>query len=350
MAATEVNRLPAHWTDALIAALDSRDSEDVSLAVAAGTTAEKIDGDAEGLRLALARVAGVTTHVDSTRLRALRAVSENRPLPPDLFEFLLAHLAPETPVADRLFAVDVASVAALTNEQFRRLAGLAADLGPMELDRLLPVFAKSSDAETGQRLARSLLDSDAVDGLVPEKLRLAFSKFDAAVAEAARPLLERPQADAEERAAKLEQLLDAVGTGDARRGQTVFQSSKAVCSSCHAIGYLGGTVGPDLTRIGQIRNERDLLEAILYPSASFVRSYEPVVVLTKAGQVHSGVPRDEDGDTLTLATAADKTVVIPREDVEEMRPGTISIMPAGLDKQLTPQELADLVAFLKNAK
>jgi hypothetical protein len=40
------------------------------------------------------------------------------------------------------------------------------------------------------------------------------------------------------------------------------------------MGYLGGKVGPDLTSVGQIRTERDLLEAVVYPSASFVRSYE----------------------------------------------------------------------------
>ena len=44
--------------------------------------------------------------------------------------------------------------------------------------------------------------------------------------------------------------------------------------------YLGGHVGPDLTNIGQARTERDLLESIVYPSASFVRSYEPIIVVT----------------------------------------------------------------------
>jgi putative membrane-bound dehydrogenase-like protein len=350
MATANVNPLPAAWTAALTEALNGKDRETISLAATAATSAEKTEGDVEALRVALSRVATSEGYDDATRLRALRFAAENRPLPAASFDFLAKRLGPHVAVSERQLAIDVLSTAALSPEQYRTLADVMAQLGPMELDRLLPLFGNTSDAETGRRLVAALLDNDAAEGLLPEKLRLAFSKFDSSVRDAARPLLEQPQADAEERAAKLEQSLATVGAGDIRRGQAIFQSSKAACSSCHAMGYLGGRIGPDLTRIGQIRTERDLLEAILYPSVSFVRSYEPVVVLTKEGQVHSGVPREEGGDAIVLATAADKTVTIARDDVEEMRPGTVSIMPAGLDKQLTPQELADLVTFLKNAK
>jgi putative heme-binding domain-containing protein len=138
--------------------------------------------------------------------------------------------------------------------------------------------------------------------------------------------------------------------GDIRRGQTIFNSAKAACSACHAIGYLGGHVGPDLTSIGQVRTERDLLESILYPSASFVRSYEPVVVTTKSGEEQSGVLRKDAADEVVLATGPETEVRVPRSDIAEMRPGTVSVMPQGLDAQLSPGELADLLAFLKNTK
>ena len=51
-----------------------------------------------------------------------------------------------------------------------------------------------------------------------------------------------------------------------------------------------------------------------------------------------------------LSLDAEKTVRIPRDEIEEKNSGTVSIMPTGLDKQLTPQQLADLIVFLKNAK
>ena len=76
----------------------------------------------------------------------------------------------------------------------------------------------------------------------------------------------------------------ALQGGDIARGQTVFNRTKAACLTCHAIGYLGGRIGPDLTRIGQVRSERDLLEAVVFPNASFARGYEPVIVRTKSGQ------------------------------------------------------------------
>jgi len=93
-----------------------------------------------------------------------------------------------------------------------------------------------------------------------------------------------------------------------------------------------------------------LLESILYPSASLVRSYEPVSVTTKQGKIYNGLIRKESPEEIVLALTATEQVKLAREEIEEMRPSKVSIMPAGLDKQLTPQELADLVAFLKACK
>ena len=105
-----------------------------------------------------------------------------------------------------------------------------------------------------------------------------------------------------------------------------------------------------MTRIGQIRSERDLLEAIIYPDVSFVRSYEPMLVVTKSGGMHSGVLRSDLPDEVVLATNATEEARIARPEIAEMRPGTVSVMPSGLDEQLTQQELADLLAFLKATK
>src|SRR5438105_11479634 len=92
--------------------------------------------------------------------------------------------------------------------------------------------------------------------------------------------------------------------GDIRRGHAIFNSTKAACASCHALGYLGGNIGPDLTHIGQIRSERDLLESIVFPSASFVRSYEPVLVLTKKGKTYNGLVRKDAAHEILLALNA----------------------------------------------
>ena len=141
-------------------------------------------------------------------------------------------------------------------------------------------------------------------------------------------------------------MLASLEKGDIRRGQAVFNSSETACLACHSIGYQGGDIGPDLTRIGQIRERKDLLEAIVYPSASFVRSYEPVVAVTASDSI-SGVPIEETDSHLLLAVNADEQVRILRSDIEEVRPGTVSVMPSGLDEQLSRGQLADLLAFLE---
>src|SRR5581483_11814905 len=101
-------------------------------------------------------------------------------------------------------------------------------------------------------------------------------------------LYPRLNADAARQTAQLDRMMTTLTAGDARRGQLVFHSEKAACYSCHAIGYRGGNVGPDLTRVGSTRSDRDLLEAILFPSASLVRSFEPIAVATRDGKVFNG--------------------------------------------------------------
>ena len=116
------------------------------------------------------------------------------------------------------------------------------------------------------------------------------------------------------------------------------------------MGYLGGEEGPDLTHIARIRSAADLLEAVVYPSASFVRSFEPVVVVTASGQAITGLVKDETEETLMLTTGAKETRQVSKSEIEEILPGKVSVMPAGIDRQLSRQELIDLIAFLQSAK
>jgi putative heme-binding domain-containing protein len=227
------------------------------------------------------------------------------------------------------------------------LADAVADTGPLELPRLLPAFDRGSDETLGLRLIAALERSKGRASVRPDILRPRLLKYPESVQKKGEALLRSLDANAASQAQRLEELLGALGDGDVRRGQLVFNSAKTACLSCHAIGYLGGKIGPDLTRIGQIRSERDLLEAIVFPSASFARSYETVVVSTASGAVHSGVIRNESSDEVLLATGPQAEVRIARQEIEDIQPGTVSVMPPGLDEQLTRQELADLLAFLK---
>ena len=156
--------------------------------------------------------------------------------------------------------------------------------------------------------------------------------------------------DAEKQRAHIDELLVSLNDGDIRRGQVLFNSPALACSSCHAIGYLGGNMGPDLTAVGTIRERRDLLEAVVYPSASFVRSFEPINVTTRDDIEYTGILKEEGPTEIVIVAGLGTEVRIRRADILEMSPGTISPMPGGLVDTLPRQALADLIAFLKATK
>jgi putative heme-binding domain-containing protein len=220
----------------------------------------------------------------------------------------------------------------------------------MEAGRLIDAFIQSTDPAVGRSLVAALKAAPVRSSLHVSTLKPVLAKFGEDVQKQAEELYASLEVDAAKQKAHLEELVGTLATGDIRRGQAVFNSTKAACSSCHAVGYLGGNIGPDLTSIGKIRNERDLLESIVYPSLSLVRGYEPVSVTMKSGKVHNGVVRKDAPEELVLALDATHEVRLARTEIEEMAPSKVSIMPAGLEQQITRQELADLVAFLKACK
>ncbi|NBY01669.1 MAG: hypothetical protein EBQ87_06765 [Planctomycetes bacterium] len=221
---------------------------------------------------------------------------------------------------------------------------------PVELDRLLDVYTGLTDENLGKSLLGAIRKSPSIGSIRVEVIKEKLKKLGPDVQKEIEQLQIDIRAQVSKQYEKLEAILPLVSTGDIRRGQVVFQNAKAACNVCHSIGYLGGKVGPDLTRIGQIRSERDLLEAILFPSASFVRSYEPIKIATSSGKVFQGLIKADTPEEIVLITGPDQQTRIPRADIEIMEPGTVSVMPAGLDQQFSSQELADLVAFLKASR
>jgi putative heme-binding domain-containing protein len=183
-----------------------------------------------------------------------------------------------------------------------------------------------------------------------ETVKPLLAKYAAPVPTEAAAVYELLETDRKDQRKKLDDLKTQMKSGDARRGHLIFNSAKASCVACHKIAYVGGAIGPDLSKIGSIRTETDLLEAIVFPSASFVRSYEPVQVTTLDGRSYNGILKADAPTEVVLTVSATEEVRIARKDIDVMTPGTVSVMPAGLDQQLTPQDLADLIAFLKDRK
>jgi putative heme-binding domain-containing protein len=252
-----------------------------------------------------------------------------------------------------LFRSSAAGVLAQAKLEAPQLTALTDNLksaGPLELNKLCAAFDSGGDDVLGSTLLAALRASKSAKALPPSQLKPHFAKFPEATQKNAAEFLASLNVDAAKQAANLEAMLTEITSlhGDIRRGQLVFTSPKTACVTCHEIGYVGGRLGPSLSGIGKVRTERDLLEAVVYPSASFVRSYEPMVVVNKDGDDFSGVLRKDGADEVVLATGPETEQRIARADIAEMRPGMLSVMPQGLDTQLSKQELADLVTFLKS--
>ncbi|HEX5104927.1 MAG TPA: HEAT repeat domain-containing protein, partial [Pirellulaceae bacterium] len=349
MAASDVRELPAAWAS-ILPALLAVDSPQLSSSLALVRAIPPAKADAEKLAAALTQLANSDAAAE-LRLTAFAAMpAEHRPISPSQLKVLLSHVHRDQPANLRGLAADALSRAELTPQQLQQLAAALPAAAPLELDRLLAPFAQSTDEAAGLALLASLRAPELRASVTVDAIRQRLAKYPRAVQEQAEQLYAELDADFAAQRSRLEKTLAALPAGDVRRGQAVFNSAKTSCRACHTIGYVGGKHGPDLTRIGQIRQPRDLLESILFPSASFVRSYEPLAVRMLDGQVYSGVVKSDAPMELVLTVAADKEVRIVKDEIEIAQPGKVSIMPAGLDKQLSLQELADLVEFLKNCR
>jgi putative heme-binding domain-containing protein len=341
---------PLVWLDAIASLVATAEPDALPLAI---TAARRLPGAAShaNLRQALLSVVDGSQHPPELQVAALAVIASELPeASPAQFALLTAALSPENAVAVRSAAADALSQAPLTDAQLEELCKLLPAAGPLEVNRLLAGFERSADEQLGLALLSSLRDAAALPSIRFDVLRLALAKYPATVHRALDETESLVNVDAAAQRQRIEQLLPLVTQGDVRRGQAVFYSSKAACSACHQLGYTGGAVGPELTRIGEIRTERDLLESILYPSLSFVQSYESMLMLTIDGRAINGRILEESADAFLVATGPEEETRVRREDVEETQPSTVSVMPAGLDRQLSEQELLDLVAFLKHAK
>src|SRR5690606_21534122 len=348
MARSRLERAPGEWRDALATAIESGDPELGPRALEAALAISSANDRHDSLAAVLARIARDSANSPATRLRALAALPTSDGGPdPGVFSFLRSRLSGEATLAERGRAATILARLELGNAERVELIDVVPSLGPVELRELLPAFARIDDEDALERLADAFRRSPVALSLEKDALDRFLGSLAPALRERGKELFSARDEDDEDRRRRIDELLATLPKGEIRRGQAIFNGEKAACSTCHAIGYLGGRLGPDLTRIGQIRSRRDLLEAMIYPSESFVRSYEPTVVVTKRGEGHSGILRHESPSEIVRAASADSEARVPIDAVAATRPGETALMPSGLLEQLTPEEIADLLAFLE---
>ncbi len=153
-------------------------------------------------------------------------------------------------------------------------------------------------------------------------------------------------ADKQELIAKFKQIYYAGGStpGDAPRGRAVFNR---ICAQCHTLFDSGGKVGPDLT--GSARSDIDyILLNMIDPNAVIPNEYRTSTIELKDDRVMTGIVKNQDNQSVTIATA-NETLVLPRKDIAEITQGELSMMPEGLLETLPDQEVRDLIYYLRQA-
>jgi putative heme-binding domain-containing protein len=154
-------------------------------------------------------------------------------------------------------------------------------------------------------------------------------------------------------AADLRRYLDFAmrNESDVARGKVLFNSEqKTMCMRCHSVDRTSSKAGPDLGVIGDKYPRRDLITAILEPSASIAVGYGSTTAETKSDEEFTGIIKQAGDEYLELMGGDGKLVRIPRSEIRSQHDNNVSLMPQGLQAGLSLQEFTDLVEYLASLK
>lgn len=133
---------------------------------------------------------------------------------------------------------------------------------------------------------------------------------------------------------------------DIERGRAVFIRK---CSQCHKLGDVGHNVGPEIVSV-QNKSPDDLLIAILDPNREAQPNFTAYNLITNDGRVLNGLIVAESSASITLRRAEGKQDVVARTDIDQLISSGRSLMPEGLEKDVSRQDIADVIAFVKSLR
>lgn len=296
----------------------------------------------------------------------LAAIADHAELPADLRVAALACFAPRSTLnapAFKLLAAQLTSgiepllqataatalgAAQLNHEQLLKLARHVRQAGPLVAPLLTPAFLTTQDSDVGAALVAALKQSAGARALTASDLAALVNRFSPDVRAAAESLFEQRAGVLAHQAKYLAELETRMtqNPGDASRGEKVFYSNEAGCYACHSIQGKGGKLGPDLSQVGRFRTPLALLEAIAFPSSSIGDDFRLFVIALKDGETVVGTIARETADALYLRTPQLAEIRVVRSDIKSLAASETSLMPEGLEKMLTPQQLSDVVEYL----
>lgn len=139
--------------------------------------------------------------------------------------------------------------------------------------------------------------------------------------------------------------------GDVEHGKKLFRDERgANCTKCHSVDGRGDKVGPDLFALGDRFSRREVIDAILLPSAAIAVGYSTTQVETRSLGDYQGVLKQASASGILLALGDGRRITIPAQEITEQHGSTLSLMPEGLHAQLSLQEFTDLTEYLMTLK
>jgi putative heme-binding domain-containing protein len=147
------------------------------------------------------------------------------------------------------------------------------------------------------------------------------------------------------RAQVVEQFLPATTlAGNAERGKVAFGKR---CAVCHKLDGVGQNVGPELTALTD-KSPRSMLVGILDPNKAVEDKFLDYIAVTTDGRQVTGMVSSETSTSVTLTGQEAKQVTLRRNEIELLQSSGKSLMPEGMEKDLTAQDLADVIAYVRS--
>ncbi|MEO2032287.1 MAG: PQQ-dependent sugar dehydrogenase [Planctomycetaceae bacterium] len=220
-------------------------------------------------------------------------------------------------------------------------------------DRATEVSKLMSSSRTALMVARLIQQRPSFDEIRRQVIAVGAAHNDSNV----RDLFERflPESQRTRRLGNSINVADLLRLdGNREHGrQFFFTATASQCNNCHRLEEKGGTLGPDLSQIGGKYKPHEILESLLEPSRKIDPKYQTHVLVTAAGKTHTGILVEKSEEHVVLNVLREGKTVAMRlasDDVEELIPQQKSLMPDGMLRDLTPQQAADLLAFLSSLK
>ncbi len=281
---------------------------------------------------------------------------------------------------DRAVADRQAAIGLLRGATYAELASIAEELlesrQPLDIQlAAVAALASASEAEVGSLLLENWpsytpkVQIAIIEAIFGRKNRLP-NLLDAMQAGVVRPsaldalrrerLLKSPDANIRQRAEKLlagrsadkgrqavlaRYVKALAGPRDAGRGKEVFDKQ---CAKCHQLEGEGYVVGPDLSVVSS-KSDEMLVTDVLDPNNVITVGFNNYTVVTDDGRIFTGVLASETATSVALCREEGKEQTILRKDIDEMEASPLSMMPEDLEKEVSPQNIADLIAFLRKA-